>query len=138
MTRRSRQPPKPFNAALHVDLSGPFFQKDPAKTILQNEARMMVGLAAEGEKMVHAGWTNSIRGNRGVVGRAMSMRGNPWKFHATVTPEFVYPWPKGAPKQYRGGRNKMRTRAFRDATYRMRAAVMQVAFAWADLTKGLE
>lgn len=120
---------------LSIDLTGPFFRRDPEKTITENVHQMVEGLAIEGERIVKVGWSNSIRGRGGVVGRASSVSGKPWTFHATVTPEFTYPWPHGGVKRYRGGRNKRRNRAFKDAYYRMRSARLQLGV---NLTKGIE
>lgn len=122
-------------SGIHIDLTGPLFQRDPGKTIKQNIRRMMQGLAQEGEAAVKSGWTNSTRGRAGVVGRAHSVKGKPWTLHAVITPEYVYPWKSGGSKQYRGGRNKQRNRAFKATYYRIRSAR---AVLGANLTRDLE
>lgn len=118
-----------------IDLTGPLFQRDPAKTVKQNIARMMVGLAQEGERAVKSGWTNSTKGREGVVGRAHAITGKPWSLHATITPGFKYPWANSGQKAYRGGRDKVRNRAFRSTTYRLRSARFVLG---ANLVKGLD
>lgn len=120
---------------VHIDLSGPLFQRDPSLTVKGNIRRMMQGLAGEGERMTQEGWTNSVRGRRGVVGRTKSLSGNPWTLVAVITPTFIYPWPGSGVRQYRGGKNKMRKRAFGAAAGRMRASRAVLV---ANLTEGIE
>lgn len=119
---------------IHLDTSGPLFQPDRTKTVEENTRRLIQGLVEQGESMVKAGWTNSVHGREGVTGRAYSLAGKPWKFVGTITPSYVYPWPSGSPKQYRGGKNKVRRRAFGAALARIRAARYELI---ADLTAGL-
>lgn len=125
----------PRKPLVSIDLSGPLFQRDPGKTIKQNIRRMMQGIAEEGERAVKSGWTNSTRGRSGVTGRAHALAGKPWTLHAVISPQFVYPWKGGGSKQYRGGRDKVRNRAFNATTYRLRAARSVLG---ANLTRDLE
>ena len=120
--------------SIHLDKSGPLFQRDPKATLETNTRRMIQGLTTEGERMVRAGWTNSVRGRGGVVGRTKSLSGQQWVLHGTVTPEFIYPWPGAGNREYRGGRNKMRRRAFGAVLGRIRAAKPELL---TDITQGL-
>lgn len=94
-----------------VDFEGPWFVKDPALTFQQNSHKMMVEIAAFGERDVKArvpSKTGALR--EGIVGRANSVRtGRRWDFRATVTATHVYPWEhkrRGIRPQaeYRGGK----------------------------------
>lgn len=83
-------------AVTTIDLSGPFFQKDPAKTFRQNVRVMMDAVAAEGEADVKA---QLVVGNADrlpishigdhvsehVVGRTRSLRGKRWAVTAVVS-----------------------------------------------------
>lgn len=120
---------------IHLDTSGPLFRPDRTKTLEANVRRMVQGLVEQGEHMVQAGWTNSTRGKGGVIGRAYSLEGKPWRYVGTVTPSFIYPWPGAGARQYRGGRNKVRKRAFGAALARIRHARPALIV---NLTKGLE
>ena len=76
-----------------VDFSGPFFTKDPVKTIRANIRDMMDALAAEGERDVqqqiagragsmpaYTGWTHDH-----VRGRTESLAGKQWAVSAVVS-----------------------------------------------------
>jgi len=72
-----------------IDLSGPFFKHDPAKTFRQNVRVMMDALAAEGEADVQEQMGQA--GPEGaavrpyVVGRTRSLGGKRWAVSATVS-----------------------------------------------------
>lgn len=121
---------------VHVDLSGPFFKKDPERTIWQNVRKMMAGVAEEGQRAVRSNYpVLTGYGQQGVVGRVTSLTGKPWFATAVVSQTRAYPWRGGDSKQYRGGKSEARHHMFR-AAYRdlqhSRAALQ------ADLTAGLE
>jgi hypothetical protein len=76
-----------------IDLSGPFFEHDPAKTFRQNVRTMLEALAAEGEADVKAqiqaragsmrhytGWTRGT-----VKGRTQSLSGRKWAVSAVIS-----------------------------------------------------
>ena len=74
-----------------IDLTGPFFQRDPGKTVKGNIRKMMEGLAEEGEKAVReqigshtyprgTGWTEAH-----AEGRVSSLRGKPWFLTAVIS-----------------------------------------------------
>lgn len=78
-----------------IDMSGPFFQKDVEKTLLENVQKMMEGLAQEGEDaarsnlLVNAGNRAPVRmtGDRvadHVIGRTVSLSGRQWLTAAVV------------------------------------------------------
>lgn len=80
-------------ANVRVDFSGPFFERDPEKTIRENVRRMLDNLAAEGERDVqgqiasraaamprYTGWTHDH-----VVGRVSSLGGKRWALNAVVS-----------------------------------------------------
>jgi hypothetical protein len=78
-------------AAIQVDLSGPFFTRDPGKTVKGNIRRMMIALGDEGDRAVSeaisgltlphsTGWTLDH-----VVGRAHANSGNPWWLTAVIS-----------------------------------------------------
>lgn len=120
----------------HVDLSGPFFQRDPGKTLQQNIRKMLAGVALEGQTAVRANYpVETGRGRAGVVGRVQSLSGKPWMATAVVSQTFAYPWPNGGPKQYRGGKTEARYHMFRSATSDLRHSR---AVLGANLTAGIE
>jgi hypothetical protein len=74
-----------------VDLTGPFFQKDPGLTVRGNIRKMVQGIAEEGEKAARGaidalplpnsvGWTSAH-----TVGRAESLSGKSWWLHAVIS-----------------------------------------------------
>lgn len=81
-----------------IDLSGPFFEKDPAKTFRQNVRVMLAALAEEGEEDVKgalrlgqfgrapisAGVTPARVADH-VKGRVRSLKGKPWAMNAVVS-----------------------------------------------------
>lgn len=128
---------------LTVDLSGPFFTKDPAKTFRENVRRMLEGLAEEGANTVRAAWPKGSTpadphpgaGAAGTIGRIKSLSGKPWAMTAVVSATFVYPWPHGGQKQYRGGKAEARVGMFRRTANAMRSSRTVLA---ANLVEGLE
>jgi hypothetical protein len=122
---------------LTVDLSGPFFQRDPKKTVRQNIRRMLEGLASEGEQMVQAqfgGHIDTGEGVSGVRGRVSSLNGRPWALTAVISQTHVYDWP-GSSGQYRGGKLERKVGMFRKTASAMRSSR---AVLGANLTKGLD
>ena len=119
-----------------VNLSGPFFQRDPGKTLYANIGRMLEGLAEEGERLVKSRYpVFTGAGQRGVVGRTRSLTGKRWAVSAVVSQTHVYPWTNGGSKQYRGGKTEARVHMFRDTA---RALRQSRAVLTANLTAGLE
>lgn len=120
----------------YVDFEGPFFRKDPAKTIRANTRALLIDVAEEGERAVQAlskARTGAFR--RGVRGRAESQRGRPWSYTAVISATHVYPWPGGGPKRYRGGKLEQRDHMFRTVARRLRSSARVLR---ANLTKGFE
>jgi hypothetical protein len=125
-----------MSVVTHVDLSGPFFQRDPARTMWQNVRKMMAGVAEEGERVVRANYPVLTGfGQAGVVGRVRSLSGRPWAATAVVSQTRAYPWHGGGPKQYRGGKSEARHHMFRAAYRDLQHAR---AVLGANLTQGLE
>ena len=127
-----------------VDFSGPFFQKDPRKTIRDNIRDMMGGLAKEAERDVQqqiAGRSSSMRSYTGwthdhVRGRTQSLVGKRWQVSAVVSMN----------TQGMGARDAIRTQAAaasierRWHPFRRTASAIRRARAVmsANLTKGIE
>lgn len=130
-----------------VDLSGPFFERDPGKTLRGNIEKMMEALAAEGERSARSALQSS-EGSRApirligdhvsahVVGRVRSRAGKKWRASAVVQ---VY----NEGLDQRRGRSLMaaasvvekRTRVFRN----LRRSIAQArAVLAANLTEGIE
>lgn len=104
-----------------VDLTGPFFTKDPRKTFRQNARVMLQAIAEEGEAAVKAR-APYYTGRSGdpnahirdfIRGRVVSLRGKPWALTAVVSSLFhMYNTDNG--KHYGYGRKLDRkTRFFR-------------------------
>lgn len=127
-----------------IDLSGPFFTRDPRKTVKQNIRRLMEALAEEGERNVK-GLMPQRTGEtaRGVVGRVENLRGKRWAATLVVSQTRVFPWVnKGArgfvgrgEAEYRGGKLEARHHMFRKTASAMRRSRKILA---ANLTEGLE
>jgi hypothetical protein len=120
-----------------IDLTGPFFEKDPALTLRQNIRAMLAAMAAEGEADVRAqAEPKSLTGAfaAGVKGRVDSLTGKPWHLTAIVSQTHVYRWPKGGPKGYRGGKHEKRHGFFKRTGQRLRRSR---AVNTAELVKGL-
>lgn len=125
-----------------VVLSGPFFTKDPGKTVQQNIKAFVDGAVAYGEAKVKASieakssampyWTGHTRDH--VVGRTQSLRGKEWRYTGVVS----------ANTNGMSRREAIRTKAaaasiearwhpFRRALYAIAGTIRKL-----DLTKGLE
>jgi hypothetical protein len=121
--------------ALTIDLSGPLFTRDPGKTVRQNMRRAIEGLVEEGEHTVQSLWpVRTGRGRAGSRGRVTSLSGKPWFLTGVVSATYVYPWPGGGSKQYRGGKVEAKHGMFRKTAAAMRRSRKVIA---ADLTRGL-
>lgn len=125
-------------AATTIDLTGPFFTKDPGRTLSENIQTMLEAVAEEGERDVKAQaqshvYTGAFLG--GIEGRVRSLGGRHWLRTAVVSQTHVYPWPSGGNKQYRGGKLEARYGMFKRTTSRLRRSS---AVQRAELTKGLE
>jgi hypothetical protein len=121
-----------------IDVSGPFFQRDPKKTVRQNIRRMLEGLAAEGERGVQSQFGGHIvsgLGVTGVKGRVQSLSGKAWAMTAVISQQHVYPWPSGGSRQYRGGKLEARYGMFRRTASAMRRSRAVIS---ANLTEGLD
>jgi hypothetical protein len=74
-----------------IDLSGPFFRADPARTFRQNVRVMMRAVAAEGESDVKAQMQAAGREGAAVRpyvrGRTSNLAGKPWAVSANVSVE---------------------------------------------------
>jgi hypothetical protein len=127
-----------------VDFSGPFFQRDPARTIRDNIRDLMAALAEEGERDVRGqieqragsmpNWTGWTRDH--VKGRTASLSGKRWAVTAVVS----------ADSSGMSGATAIRTKAaaasierrwgpFRKTSTTMRRARAAIN---ANLTKGIE
>lgn len=121
---------------LEVDLTGPFFQRDPRKTVRGNIRQMLEGVAEEGERTVKSAspvLTGAFRA--GVKGRVRSLGGKRWELTAVVSQTHVYPWSGGGSKQYRGGKAEARYQPFKRTANALRRSRAVLA---ANLTEGLE
>ena len=125
------------SAKATIDVSGPFFQRNPELTMEGNIRRMMAGIALEGEKAVKSAYPTGPTGagRRGVKGRVKSLSGKPWMATAVISQTHVYKWPGAGPKEYRGGKTEARYHMWR-AAYRSLARSRAVIVA--NLTAGLE
>jgi hypothetical protein len=82
--------------SLSVELTGPFFQRDPGLTLRGNIERMMQGIAEEGERSARDAF-RSTEGARApisygqgrvadhVIGRVVSRTGKKWRASAVVS-----------------------------------------------------
>lgn len=124
-------------AATTISLSGPFFERDPAKTLSENIQTMLEAVAEEGERDVKAQAASHIYTGAfqaGVEGRVRSIAGKHWLRTAVVSQTHVYRWPNGGPKQYRGGKLEARYGMFKRTATRLRSSA---AVNRAELTKGM-
>ena len=105
-----------------ISFSGPFFEHDPRLTFRANARKMLAALAREGESDVQAQIPTGKTGKtkRGVKGRTASTKGKPWAMTGVVSQTYVYPWPHGGARQYRGGRLEAKLHMFRKTTNRLR------------------
>lgn len=127
-----------------VELSGPFFTKDPSKTLLENVQAMLEAVSREGETMarsltpVRTGFTQS-----GIVGRVQSMTGKKWLMTSIISQQHVFPWAGHGARgfsgrgeaAYRGGKLEAKLHMFRQTAQALRSSR---AVREANLAKGLE
>jgi hypothetical protein len=131
-----------------IELSGPFFRRDPRKTFRQNVREMMAAVAVEAEQDVRAKMRageasrRPMRGiapnrvSRWVVGRVRSRAGRKWEVTAVVSVNNSgLTKRQGITLMAAAARVEMRTKAFRRMTARMRRAR---AINQAELLKGLQ
>lgn len=116
--------------------SGPFFVRDPGKTLYANLRRMLEAIAQEGETAVQARYpVYTGAGQAGVRGRAESLSGKRWATSAVISQTHVYPWPAAGARQYRGGKTEATHHMFRDVARGLRSSRAVLA---ANLTAGIE
>jgi len=127
-----------------VELSGPFFTRDPRQTVRQNIRRMMDALAAEMEGGVRTGmeaasgsmpaWTGWTRDH--VVGRTSSLSGRRWGLTAVVSANTAGMDRTGAIRTKAAAASiERRFHPFRRTTQRANRARAVLA---ANLTAGIE
>lgn len=141
-----------LDAKLTVHLDGPFFTRNPAKTVRGNIRDMLEALAREGEADVRdhspTGPTGAFRA--GIQGRVESVTGKRWYLHAVISQTHVYPWGQHVgttirsgrkqvanrgEAQYRGGKLERKLHMFRNTASRLRSMRSVIG---ADLARGLE
>ena len=123
--------------ATTIDLSGPFFEQDPTRTLSKNIQTMLEAVEEEGAADVEAQAASHQRTGAfyaGIEGRVRSVAGKHWLRTAVISETHVYPWPGGGSKQYRGGKLEARYHMFRTTASRLRRAR---AVNTAELTKGM-
>lgn len=131
-----------------IDFSGPFFTKDPEKTILANVAKMMQGIADEGaanarERLVAGAGGRALvrelndRVADHVVGRVSARSGKRWTA-AAVVQVFNEGMSVGQGRSLMAAASIVegRTRAIANVTRQLRSAARSVLRA--NLTEGLE
>lgn len=125
--------------ATTITRTGPFFEKDPAKTFRQNADVLMEAIASEGERDVQA-QTSAFKApsgafREGVKGRTHRLDGAPFKHPGVVVSQTrVYAWKSAGSRQYRGGKAEAIYHLFRRTRSRIRAVNKLNA---AELLKGL-
>lgn len=72
-----------------VTFSGPFFTRDPKRTLADNYKRLMDEIARAGEAEVKARMTGigTGRTRSRIRGRTKSLAGKPWKVTAVISPD---------------------------------------------------
>lgn len=130
-----------------IDFSGPFFERDPEKTIIDNVQKMMLALAEEGASATRTGLSYGAQeralirelGDRvaeHVVGRVQSRSGKEWHTAAVVQ---VYNEGLSAAESRSlmaaASYVERQTRAVRNVTRQIRSAR---AVLTANLTAGIE
>jgi hypothetical protein len=130
----------------HIDVSGPFFQRDPRKTFRANVRVMMRRIEEEGEADViqqqHVGEGSRAEISHGlgrvsqhVVGRVTSVTGRPWQVTAVVSVNNSgFSGAEGIALMAAASRVEAETHAFRRTTTRLRKAR---AINAAELLKGI-
>lgn len=133
-------------ARIGIDVSGPFFRKDPGATIRQNVQRMLAALASEGELAIRGELGAShapISGlgthvNQYVHGRIISVEpaGHVWTYHAVISVNNVGFTPaQGIALMAAASVREGQTHAFKRVASGLRSAR---AVLRANLTEGLE
>jgi hypothetical protein len=131
-----------------IDLSGPFFTKDPRKTFRPNARVMLKAIEEEGEADVRAqlraGESGRVPISHGVtpnrvsahvVGRVASLTGKPWQVTAVVSVNNSgFSRQEGIALMAAASRVERETHAFRKTTNRLRRSRKANA---AELLKGL-
>ncbi len=124
-----------------IDMTGPFFTRDPRKTFRANIRVLMKAIAEEGEADVKAQIGPHNRTGKtqaGVVGRVTALTGKTWAVTAVVSQTRVFPWKvhrnSRAQAIYRGGRLEAKVHMFRRTTGRLRRAR---AINRVELTRGM-
>ena len=128
----------------HVDFSGPFFERDPAKTFADNVrdyiGEIVADMAADVRQQVAQGESgrapiraiDNARVSQFVRGRVESLSSKPWHYHGVVSPDRTGLSAKQAIALYAAASQvEKRTKAFARtsrATKRQRT----------NLTKGME
>ena len=131
---------------VQVDLSGPFFQRDPAATFGENVRRMLDGIAQEGERAIQAALGAgtgrapiSLIGDRvaqHVVGRTRSLSGKRWAMTAVVSVNNSGWSPRqGVALMAAASTLERRFHPFRKTASQLRSARAVLA---ANLTRGIE
>jgi len=133
---------------LSVELSGPFFQRDPARTMGENIQAMLEGLAEEGEGLVRtvltAGESSrapiaripSDRVSEHVVGRVHSLSGKHWTSTAIISVNNSgFSRSQGISLMAAAAGLEARLHAFRRTATALRRARSVLT---ANLTKGIE
>jgi hypothetical protein len=126
-----------------IDLSGPFFQKDPAKTFQENVRIMLEALAKEGEADVRAQVPSRTGATAaGIIGRIVALNGKQWHTTAIISQRREFPWHNKGERGYsgrgeaiyRGGKLEAKVHMFRRTASRIRSSR---AVQMAELTKNL-
>lgn len=129
-----------------IDLTGPFFKGDPAKTFLRNVRDLMAAVAEEGEADVRAqleqgqgtrapisAGVQPARVSGHVRGRAVSLKGRKWAYTAVVSVNNQgLTKRQGIALMAAAASLEQRTHAFRRTATRLRKAIKTI-----DLTKDL-
>lgn len=131
-----------------VELTGPFFQRDPKKTFRHNVRRMLQGLADESQKSIRGAFDAGassrlpiarIPGDRvadHVIGRVRALGGRPWALTAVVSVNNRGWSPQqGISLMAAASRVEHVVHAFRDVASQIRSSR---AVLGANLTEGLE
>jgi hypothetical protein len=139
--------PVSTKATVTADFTGPFFQKDPEKTILQNVSKMMKGVAEEGAAAAREGLLTGSGGRAPVgllgdrvadhvIGRTESRAGRLWTAAAVVQVlNEGFSAKEGTSLMAAASIVESRTKAISRVTRQLRAAR---AVLRANLTEGLE
>lgn len=131
-----------------VELSGPFFQRDPAQTFSENIKRALEGFASEGQKVIASLLMSGAGGREPiyrlspdrvadhVVGRVQSLTGREWRATAVVSVNNSgLSADEGISLMAAASSLERRLGAFRKAT---RASRLTATVVRANLTKGIE